>query len=251
MALRLTAMGPYSLNALKVAGDDVVEHDNGVIIRLPVLIRPRIASRSVVNRHHLERCVYIVRRRVEGSGVEISTGQTVRRVARANRKTNGRKLIRRIRKTSTIRLRDELRVRIVDDVTIDIVARGDIAARPIVRPDSAFLRNREISATDEDTRDTKSTRGSAGRSSTSDCAVSLPDYGIAVVNGTRVILKLNFDLLIGRSGTVAAPLTKSVRRIGVRHNGTSFAGRPIMPHRGQSRTMDDLPLHAGGGGNYL
>ena len=62
------------------------------------------------------------------------------------------------------RLGDEAGVRIVDDVSFNVVARGDIGAGPVVRPDGALLRHGEVLAADEDASNAESRRrGASGR----------------------------------------------------------------------------------------
>jgi hypothetical protein len=87
-----------------------------------------------------------------------------------------------------VRLNKELGIRIVDNVSLNIVARSNIRTGPVVGPDGALLRHGEVLTTNKDTANTVS-----GRVAGSDriSAICQRHYGVAKINSTCIVLYWN------------------------------------------------------------
>ena len=216
IALRLTAMIPYSLDAGKLLGSNVVEGNHNPVISLTAGDRSLRPRREVVEADDAEGQGV---GRVDGGRVDIRTRDTAGGIAGADSKANvgidvgggdaGR-----------VGLSDPLGIRIIDNVASDRVARSNVRTGPEVRPNGTLLSNREILATDKDARKTLRRRV---RGSLNDIAVRVGGYGVAVEDVRGIIDNANGDLLIGRSRASAAVLTETERRRDVaRHDGASL-----------------------------
>jgi len=170
-------------------------------------------------------------------GGQISARNTVGGIASANVEADGRVYITLI-DADVAELGDELCVGIIDDVAGHDVGRGDIAAGPEVGPDGALLRDRKVLAANENARDLGVARRSSGNAH-NDIAVGVGVYGVTIEDGRGVVGNLDRDLLIGRGGTSATVLLKTVIGGSVRHDGFSFLRESSSSRTGETRKPGD------------